>query len=360
MCNECVHTLTFEGGSGASFPTFMTFGVPGEGGEGGGEHSATGGHTGGKRTTVDLGNGVIVTATKVVVGDGAGERAPVDVWSKRRAALKAKAAALSSASAGAAVTVTAAAARVAMSTSHALTPANVAKVEAAGVRGGAECSYGRPSKLDAGSDDGDGIGSSKRSKSSSSDQCRGPGSTALNTPEDGIAFFPDDSSGSDTGSLSSASRTSSGIDIDIAVAAAAAAAPLQVPPQQRQMTGVAPSATGVRAMALALERKMAGLADAPTPTTGQETNSETLGEAPERGPSVVVSREESGREMLGGGSAAAAAAVETSLGEEGEEKREEVKTGGSRRRLLYCGVAALGVGLVGAAVWAFGGRPSRR
>ena len=46
--------------------------------------------------------------------------------------------------------------------------------------------------------------------------------------------------------------------------------------------------------------------------------------------------------------------------EEETEKEEELKVGGRRSRLFYCGVAAVGVGLVGAAVWALGGRPSRR
>ena len=139
MCNDCVYTLTFEDGSGAPLRAFKTFGVPGAGGEGGSEDSATGGHAGGKGVAVDLGNGVTVTTTKVI-GDAGGVRAlpPVDVWSKRRAALKAKAAALSSATAGVAVTAAvarASAAAVTMSTSCALTPANVAKVGAAGVRG---------------------------------------------------------------------------------------------------------------------------------------------------------------------------------------------------------------------------------
>lgn len=120
-------------------------------------------------------------------------------------------------------------------------------------------------------------------------------------------------------------------------------------------------------MALALERKIAGIEDAPAPTPDHDANT-NLGGASELGSSFVASQKEGGREacvvegstVAAAVAAAGAGALEKDLGGEGEGTGEGVKKGGSRRRLLYCGVAALGVGLVGAAVWALGGRPPRR
>lgn len=277
-------------------------------------------------------------------------------------------------------------------------PANVGDMGAGtGSRGVVERSSERESKLEASSsNDGcenascydnsknnvskDSSSSCSKGKDSCLTKCTGPGSTAPNSPEEPMQFFPEDHNSEDSASLTLASRTSS--DSDVVAAAAACLQTLSPPKPQRAgetLTG------GVRAKAQALERKLAGVNEdlpneSPKPVFSIASRAESCGNETLVG--GLVSHYSSGvvgNSVVGGNGGFTQPRGEWDLGEcnrehmaancnggggigheDQGESEKEAKTGGGWGRWALCGVAAVGVGVVGVAVWAYGGRPSRR
>eukprot|EP00904_Undaria_pinnatifida_P009075 jgi/Undpi1/5298/HiC_scaffold_2.g00579.m1 len=402
LCNDCVATLTYESPSGGP-RTFKKFGVPGRGK--GGANDATGDNNNDKGIPVALGNGVVVTTKTVEVedaGDGEGGTRgdlPVplglEVWKARRE--KRKAASMTAASdAAAAVAPTAA-------MGDTVTDADAAGgAVTGGVAAGASTSRGGDAAaaaatappatgvlaqaltaatavmakfVSAPANVGDmGAGTGSRGV------CTGPGSTAPNSPEEPMQFFSEDQNSEDSASLTLASRTSS--DSDVVAAAAACLQTLSPPKPQRAgetLTG------GVRAKAQALERKLAGVNEdlpneSPKPVFSIASRAESCGSETLFG--GLVSHYSSGvvgNSVVGGNGGFTQPRGEWDLGEGNREhmaancnggggighedqgeSEKEAKTGGGWGRWALCGVAAVGVGVVGVAVWAYGGRPSRR
>ena len=414
ICNDCVAALTFADAPNG-VRTFKTFGVPGAAVGGGGEGGFAADKRAKKALEIDLGNGVTVTTRKVVSYGVAGGKTPplvsVDMWKMRREQRKAAAeagaagAAASDAAATAARAEAVAAAVVGSCGVHALEAAAVAAAAAeaasctlteadvaacggaVGARGVEERSSGPQRKSDASSRRGStsrrgfwscnwynsaycyaeqmsrkGGGESCQIKDyNKGEHCGERGSTAPNSPEDDFAFFPN--STSDTDSLTSSSRISSGSDI----------IDTEPPPKQQQGVKSSSPLGGVRAKAQALERKIAGLeAQAPGEAPGcvssissgeKDCGSETpVGELVSR-----YSAGACGRSGMGGGDVEEGTLSVYCGGVGGAGRCEErgqgdgVETGGGWGQWIFGGLAAVGVGVVGVTAWVCGSRrPSRR